>query len=123
MAEPSRSGDQVNRVVQYAFAPLHKLALGLAFGATAGLVMFAVTAFHIIAQPVDGLSIGLLSQYFYGYDVTWRGAFVGLWWAFVAGFAAGWFLAFLRNLALATWLFVIRAKASLSQTKDFLDHI
>jgi hypothetical protein len=123
MAEPSRPADQVNRVVQYAFAPMHKRALGLAFGLTAGLVVFAMTAFHVIARPADGLSIGLLSQYFYGYDVSWRGAFVGLWWAFVAGFAAGWFLAFLRNLALATWLFVIRAKASLAQTKDFLDHI
>ena len=113
----------VTRVLQYAFAPVHKLALGLAFGLTAGLAIFAVTAFHVVAQPEDGLSIGLLGQYFYGYDVTWRGAFVGLWWGFVAGFSAGWFLAFLRNLAVAIWIFVIRTKASLAQSKDFLDHI
>jgi hypothetical protein len=123
MAEPSRPADPVKHPVQYLFAPIHKRALGLALGLTAGLVVFAVTAFHVIARPADGLSIELLSQYFYGYDVTWRGAFVGLWWAFVAGFAAGWFLAFLRNLVLATWLLVVRAKASLAQTKDFLDHI
>src|SRR6185295_16221852 len=122
MAEPSRPADPVDQALRYAFAPLHKRALGLAFGLTAGLVVFVVTAFHVVAHAGDGLPLGLLSQYFYGYNVSWRGAFVGLWWAFVAGFAAGWFLAFLRNLAVAIWPFVMKAKASLAQTRDFLDH-
>ena len=106
-----------------AFAPLHKLALGLAFGLTAGVGIFLITAFHVIARPVDGLPIYLLDQYFYGYRVTWLGAIIGFWWGFVAGFAAGWFLAFCRNFAVATWMFVIRTKASLQETTDFLDHI
>jgi hypothetical protein len=115
--------DDMPDVLQRVFAPLHKMALGLAVGLTAGVGMFALTAFHVIASPPDALNIGLLSQYFYGYDVTWQGAFVGFWWALVAGFAAAWFMAFLRNLALAIWMFVIRTRAELSQTSDFLDHI
>ena len=114
--------DAVNRVLARAFAPIHKRALGVAVGLTVALVAFAVAVFHMIARPTD-LPMDLLSQYFYGYDQTWRGAFIGMWWGFVAGFAAGWFLAFLRNFAVATWIFVVRAKASLAETRDFLDHI
>jgi hypothetical protein len=121
MSAPPDS-DSVNRVLARAFAPLHKRALGVAVGATVALVVFLVTVFHIIARPVD-LPLDLLGQYFYGYDTSWRGAFIGVWWGFVSGFAAGWFLAFLRNFAVATWLFIVRAKASLAQTSDFLDHI
>jgi hypothetical protein len=121
MVAPSDS-DSVNRVLERAFAPLHKRALGVAVGATVAMVVFAVTVFHIIARPID-IPIDLASQYFYGYDTTWRGAFIGVWWGFVSGFVAGWFLAFLRNFMVATWIFVVRTKASLAQTQDFLDHI
>jgi hypothetical protein len=114
--------DSIDRVLERAFAPLHKLALGVAVGLTAALLVFAITVFHVIAHPV-GFPLALLSQYFYGYDTSWRGAFIGLWWGFVSGFAAGWFLAFMRNFAVATWLLFVRAKASLKQTRDFLDHI
>ena len=110
-------------VLQRYFAPLHKLALGLAVGLTCGALVFALTAFHVIAEPTEGVNIGLLSQYFFGYSVTWRGAAVGFWWAFVAGFAGAWFVAFLRNLSQAIWIFTIRTKAELRQTSDFLDHI
>ena len=115
--------DDMPDVLQRLFAPLHKMALGLAVGLTAGAGVFLLTAFHIVAAPPDALNIGLLSHYFYGYDITWPGAFVGFWWAMVSGFAAAWFMAFLRNLALAIWVFMMRAKAELTQTSDFLDHI
>jgi len=117
------SADPVSRVLERAFAPLDKRALGVALGLTSALIVFLVTAFHIVVEPEHGPPIGLLSQYFYGYDLTWKGALAGAWWALVAGFAAGWFFAFLRNFVLATWIFLIRTKASLTETSDFLDHI
>lgn len=109
--------------LQRAFAPLHKMALGLAVGLTAGLAVFVLTAFHVIAAPPVAPNIGLLSQYFYGYSVSWQGAFIGFWWALVSGFAAAWFLAFLRNVALAIWVFAIKTRVELNETSDFLDHI
>jgi len=123
MATVRGSAPPANQVLERAFAPMHKRALGLAVGLTAGLVVFLVTVFHVTAHPDDGPSIGLLSAYFYGYRVTWQGAFIGFWWALVAGFTAGWFVAFLHNLGVAIWIFWIRAKASFVQTSDFLDHI
>jgi len=114
----------VDVVLERAFAPMHKRVLGTAVGLMAGGGIFLLTAFHVlVVGPGDGPSIGLLANYFYGYDVTWPGAFVGAWWGFVSGFVAGWFAAFMRNLTVATWLFFVRARAHLTETRDFLDHI
>jgi hypothetical protein len=106
-----------------AFAPMHKRALGVAVGLTAGAGVFLLTAFHIVLASPEAANIELLSQYFYGYRVDWPGALVGAWWGGVAGFVAGWFFAFVRNFALATWLLVVRARVELFEARDFLDHI
>jgi hypothetical protein len=107
----------------FAFAPLHKRAFGTAIGATAALGTFLVTAIYLLRDPQPGFDLGLLAQYFAGYTVSWRGAFVGAAWAGMAGFVAGWFLAFARNLVLTVTLLLIRSRAELEQTRDFLDHI
>ena len=119
----TRSVDPLTTILERAFAPLHKRALGMATGLTAGLAVFVVTAFHVVAQPVNAPPLDLLAQFFYGYEVTWPGALIGLWWGFVVGFVTGWFVAFVRNLALATWIFVVRTRAELAQNRHFLDHI
>lgn len=106
-----------------AFAPLHKRALGMAIGLAVGLMVFGLTAFHLVIRVDDPIGIGLLREYFYGYEVSWKGALLGFFWGFVAGFAAGWFAAFLRNLVVATSVFVTRTRAELAATRDFLDHI
>jgi len=111
----------LEKLVTYAFAPVHKLALGLAFGLTAGTLVAVLTVLHISVVKEGGPRIELLGQYFYGYEISWTGAAVGFFWAFLAAFVAGWFVAFLKNLFTAVWVFAIRTKAGLSQ--PFLDHI
>jgi hypothetical protein len=49
--------------------------------------------------------------------------FIGAVWGFGVSFIAGWFAAFCRNLALAISAFVIRTRAELDSTREFLDHI
>jgi len=125
-APPSETepGDaDVSAQLLLAFAPLHKRALGLAIGSVCGLGVFALTVFHVIARPGYALNLYLLAQYFYGYTVSWQGAFVGAWWGFFTGFVGGWFLAFCRNFAVAASLFLSRTRAELEDTRDFLDHI
>ena len=104
------------------FPRAHKRALGVAVGATAALLIFVITALHVVLR-IEGLPIGLLSQYFYGYEVTWRGAWVGLCWGFATGFVAGWLLGFVHNFTVGMWLLVVRARRDLHQTRNFLDHI
>jgi hypothetical protein len=119
---PRTSGEKdVATNLVLAFSPIHKRALGTAVGTICGLVVFAMTALHVAFEP--NVNLELLGQYFYGYTVTWRGAFIGLLWGFFVGFVAGWFLAFTRNLVVATSLWVTRTRAELDATRDFLDHI
>ena len=104
-------------------APVHKRVLGLAVGLTAGGLVFAITAFHVIVHPSLGPNIELLNEYFYGYTVSWAGAAIGAFWGLVSGFVAGWFLAFVRNVCVASRVWYLSTRAELSSTRDFLDHI
>jgi len=104
-----------------AFAPIHKWAMGTAVGLTWGGSLALLTAFHIIARPSQALDISLLAHYYTGYSVSWSGVGIGFLWGFATGFVVGWFVAFVRNFTLASWLLYVRAKAELSQS--FLDHI
>ena len=106
-----------------AFAPLHKRAFGLAVGAASGVLFFLLTAVYLLRAPAERLPLHLLSEYFYGYTVSWRGAVVSLLWGVAVGFIAGWFIAFCRNLALAISVFITRTRGELDATRDFLDHV
>jgi F420-0:gamma-glutamyl ligase-like protein len=105
-----------------AFQPLHKRAFGIAVGLAAGMTVAAATVV-VLLRGDETINLQLLDAYFTGYTVSWPGVLVGFGWAFVVGFTAGWFVAFCRNLALAISAFVLRARAELFQTRDFLDHI
>ena len=120
----SQNQDADTARLVYAFAPIHKRALGVAVGLVAGLLLFGLTGFTLVMLPEsDRPALELLANYFYGFEVSWSGAFVGLFWAFTTGFVVGWFVAFVRNLVVSIAVFAIRTKAELSQTAHFLDHI
>ena len=119
MAVPSAPSESPTQLV---YPRAHKSALGFAFGLFVGLGIFLVTALHVVTR-IEGLPLGLLRQYFAGYSVTWTGAFVGFAWGLVVGFVAGWLLGFVHNFTVGLWLFVIRTKQDLKQTRNFLDHI
>ncbi len=106
-----------------AFAPLDKAAFGAALGVAAGLLVFLITVGTMSLPLGDRPDLGLLAVYLRGYSVSWAGALIGAGWGGFMGFVFGWFLAFCRNLIVAISLLVIRTRAELSQTRDFLDHI
>lgn len=124
-APPRReASESLPSAVQLAFAPLHKRAFGLAIGTATGLLLMGVTLLHLWrAGPGEGPDLNLLRNYLAGYSVSLTGALIGLLWGGFVGFVAGWFFAFCRNLTLAFSVFLIRARAELNQTRDFLDHI
>lgn len=119
----ARPEEPVPERIRLAFAPVHKRAFGMAVGLAVGVLLFGATVYTVMVLPEEGPGLYLLSEYFYGYSVTWEGALVGLFWGGFVGFVAGWFAAFTRNLALATLIFLGRTKAELQATRDFLDHI
>ena len=110
--------------LRLAFAPVHKRAFGTATGLAAALGVFVLTLFELVRADVPGTSsLNLLNEYFAGYRVSVAGAFIGLLWGFATGFVMGWFLAFCRNLVVASWIFWVRTRAEMRATREFLDHI
>lgn len=114
--------EEIPQELVLAFAPLHKRAFGMAVGLTFGSLVFLVTVVAILRPGYPEL-VPLMSQYFYGYSVSWIGAVVGFAWAWFAFFVAGWFTAFLRNLIIAVNMWIGYAREEMDQTRDFLDHI
>lgn len=114
---------QLMPTLELAFAPLHKAAFGIASGVAGALLLAALTLGVLLSSRAGDFPLGLLSQYFAGYSVSWRGVFAGAAWGFLVAFVAGWFIAFCRNLALAIVAFTYRTRAELDQTREFLDHI
>ena len=121
--EPERVESDLPRDSMLLFAPIDKRAFGAAIGSVGALAILSITVVQLLAHPEPSLNLSLLAQYFPGYAVTWTGALAGGAWAFGAGFLAGWFTAFVRNLVLAVSLFLLRSKAELADSRDFLDHI
>lgn len=105
------------------FAPVDKRAFGVAIGAAAAAGLIGLTVFQLVVHPNPSVDLALLAQYFAGYSVSWPGMAIGALWAFAVGFVAGWFTAFMRNLVLAISLFMLRSRAELDDSRDFLDHI
>ena len=121
--DPGDRRPPLPRELLLAFSPVHKSAFGIAIATVSALLVFGATALTILQPEGSRIRIELLAVYFRGYSVSWAGALIGAGWAAVAGFVFGWFLAFCRNLVLAVSLFVIRTRAQLAETRDFLDHI
>ena len=121
--EPAEIQRELPRSAMLLFAPIDKRAFGAAIGVVAALAVGGLTAVQLLLSPRPAVDLWLLSQYFAGYAVSWAGVFIGAAWAFATGFCAGWFTAFVRNLVLALSLFMIRSKAELADSRNFLDHI
>lgn len=116
--------DQLPSPLLLAFAPMHRTAMGAAFGVVFGGVLFLMTMALVIkgGYPV-GPNLSLLGQFFFGYTVTFAGAFVGLLWGFGVGFLLGWGFAVIRNLIVWSWLVLVRSRAEMDEYGDFLDHM
>jgi len=111
------------RVLIRAFARMDKFAFAVALGTICGLLVFSATLW-IISRGGDVLNshLRLLAQYFIGYTVTVKGAFVAFGYSFFWGFLFGWLFAYLRNLFLAIYLYRIKRKVELLSLKDFFDN-
>jgi len=107
----------------HAFARMHKSGLATATGIVSGLVTFLATIYLVIkGGEVVGPNLQLLGQYFIGYSVTIKGAFIGMAHSFFWGFLSGWMFAYLRNFFLAFFIYRVKRKVEMLTFKDFLDH-
>jgi len=84
-AQPTAASTLMQRILW-----LNAKILGLSLGLVFGLGLFAATNWLIIkgGDPV-GPHLQLLGQYFWGYDVTFRGSLIGSAYGFALGYAIG----------------------------------
>jgi len=93
----TRARDESFEVTR-AVARIHAGVLALVCGVLGGGGLFAMTAWLLIkGGPNVGVHLQLLSQYFYGYSVTWTGSIVGLVYGGVTGAVVGWLIGAVYN--------------------------
>lgn len=106
-----------------AFSRMDKLGFATALGTVSGLLIFIATLWLVIkGGEVVGPNLRLLSQFFIGYSVTVKGAFIGMGYSFMWGFLFGWLFAYLRNVSLAFYIYRVKKKTEMLSFSDFLDH-
>ncbi len=118
-------GERVREsVLRQTFTKMDKFAFASAMGSVSGLLFFLATIWLVIkGGDVVGPNLQLLSQFFVGYTVTLKGAFVAFGYSFFWGFLLGWMFSYLRNLFLAAFIYWAKKKAELLSMKDFFDHL
>ncbi len=95
--------DQELALVTRAIARMRAGVAAIVTAMIAGFSLFAATLWLVIkGGPTVGPTLGLLSQYYPGYSVTWTGSLVGLFYGALTGAAVGWCVAWLYNI-LAAW--------------------
>ena len=107
----------------WAYAKLDRSASGLAVGTLAGVLLFAATLILVVkGGTVIGPTLGLLGQYFPGYQVSVTGSFIGLAYGAASGYVGGWLFAFLRNAALFTSRAILYRRAERKVLRQMLDY-
>jgi hypothetical protein len=95
--------DPDNKVLAGAVLRLDANVLGLVFGILGALIVFTTTNWLLIkGGSLIGPHLSLLSQFFIGYTVSFRGSLIGAAWAFVSGYVVGIIVAFVYNCVV--WL-------------------
>jgi hypothetical protein len=102
---------------------IDQLGLAIALGSVVGLLTFAATVWLIVkGGQAQGFGLELLGQFFWGYSITVKGAFIGMAYSFAWGFLFGWLFAYIRNLLFAFSIYLVKRKEELLTFRDFLDH-
>ena len=101
---PEQSKD-IEQILLARLLRLNATVQGLVAGTIGGLAIFLATNWLLIkgpqigqdGEPVVGPHLGLLSQYFIGYRVSFLGSLIGLFYGFALGFTGGYFVAWMYN--------------------------
>jgi protoporphyrinogen oxidase len=121
---PERLEPSLDRAVMKSLARMDKLAFATAIGTVCGSSIWIATMWLLIkGGDVVGPNLSLLREYFLGYSVTAKGAFIGFGYSFFWGFFFGWLFAYLRNLVVGIFLYYVKQEAEASSFRNLLDYI
>jgi hypothetical protein len=85
-------------LIETAIVRLRSRVMATVFAMVGGTGLFLATAWLLLrGGPSVGLHLGLLSNYFPGYSVTWPGSLIGFGYGALLGGVAGWSVAWIYN--------------------------
>lgn len=111
-------------VLKRSFGRFDKLGIATAIGSVSGMWIFLATLWSTI-RSIDFVGDNLLlylNQYFIGYSVTLKGAFIGFGYGFIWGFLFGWLFAYIRNIFVAYLIYRVKRRVENLSFRDFIDH-
>ena len=90
--------ERQEELIHKAVARLRASIMAVVFGMLGGTGLFLATAWLLVRGGKQvGLHLGLLSNYFPGYAVSWPGAGIGFFYGALSGAILGYALAWLYN--------------------------
>lgn len=93
---------QDHEILSAVFAKMDVPAMAVAAGVLCSLLLFMATAILLLQTVPEGYPVGphlaALGDYLPGYEVTWRGAFIGAFYGFLLGAIGGFVVAVYWNL-------------------------
>ncbi len=82
--------DREEQLLEQVVVRLNAKLMGIILGIILGTGLFLATNVLVLkGGPVPGPHLGLLSQFYPGYRVTFLGSFVGFFYGFATGFVIG----------------------------------
>ncbi len=91
-------GDAERELIRAAIVRLRARMMALVFGMVGGVGLLVATLWLVIrGGPTVGQHLGLLANYFPGYEVTWTGGLVGFCYGALTGAVIGWSIASIYN--------------------------
>lgn len=109
-------------LIEAAFAKLDPVSLGTAVGIVAGLSLFIATITLLLkGGEVVGPTLALLDNILLGFSMTWSGALIGLVEATIGGFMLGYLFAWLRNMGIDAYAWLLQRRAMAESQRNLLD--
>jgi len=85
-------------LVEAAIVRLRARVMAVVFGMLGGVGLWLASVWLVVrGGPNVGQHLGLLSNYFPGYEVSWLGSFIGFGYGALCGAAIGWSIASIYN--------------------------
>ena len=95
MRRDSKAREEISQAV----ARIQGGVLAMVCGLIGGFGLFIMTVWLLLeGGPQVGSHLQLLSYYFVGYSVTWRGSLVGFFYGALTGGILGWTIGYIYNM-------------------------
>lgn len=98
MTKPHSNNEAEEEILKKAVLRLNGHILGFVLGFISALIIFVATNWLILKGGENvGEHLGLLNQFFIGYDITFVGSLIGAVYGFVTGYLSGLLIGWIYN--------------------------